>query len=376
MPSDTRTKAQLQKALSEAEAARTEAEKALDRTTKRLGSIESTAYNRDLEIRRLRREVANVVTAKEGVERRLATIETIQARNLGVADWVARPLPGKGEHRGTPVLMLSDLHLDERVSVAEMDGLNSYNREIAEQRLERVIESTIEMMHTYVAGLTLDGIVVALNGDIITGDIHEELMKTNQAPVPATIVHWLPILAGALTRLADAFGRVQVFCTDGNHDRTTKKIQKKKRAETSNAWIVYNVLAMLLEDDERITIEVSKAPEIVFDIYDTTFLQTHGDAFKGGGGVGGIWPPMMRWLKSKQNVRKFDIALIGHWHQLIYGQGIFVNGSLKGYDEYAMSLGFGFERPQQMLFVVTPENGVTHRLNVFADSKRELTLWS
>lgn len=360
----------------EVEADLAEAQDDLFKTQARLAKVEGVAYDREKEIKRLRRSLGNQAEAERALQQRLSTLDTIQAANLEVPEWITKPMPKPGEHHGTPVLMLSDLHLDEVVSVAEMDGLNSYNREIAEYRFERVIESTVEMMSTYVAGLTFDGIVVCLGGDIITGDIHDELAKTNESPVPGTIVHWIPILAAGIKRLADHFGRVHVPCVDGNHDRTYKFTPAKKRAESSNAWIIYNVLAMLLEDDDRVTFDISKSPEILFDVYDTRFLLTHGDAFRGGGGVGGIWPPMMRWLKSKLNVRHFDIALIGHWHQLIYGQGIFVNGSLKGYDEYAMSKSFGFERPQQMLFVVTPENGVTHRMNVFADSKREAPLWS
>jgi hypothetical protein len=46
-----------------------------------------------------------------------------------------------------------------------------------------------------------------------------------------------------------------------------------------------------------------------------------------------------------------------------------VNGSLKGYDEYAKDGGFGFERPQQALFFVTPEHGIVQRLPVFAEKR-------
>ena len=36
-----------------------------------------------------------------------------------------------------------------------------------------------------------------------------------------------------------------------------------------------------------------------------------------------------------------------------------VNGSLKGYDEYAAVSNFGFEAPAQGLFLMTPEHGKT-----------------
>ena len=80
----------------------------------------------------------------------------------------------------------------------------------------------------------------------------------------------------------------------------------------------------------------------------------------------------MRWVHKSATYynsvgQSFDYALIGHWHSLIYGQSVVINGSLKGYDEYAKRFKFGFERPQQALFYVAPERGITMRTAVHAD---------
>ena len=61
-------------------------------------------------------------------------------------------------------------------------------------------------------------------------------------------------------------------------------------------------------------------------------------------------------------------------HQLIMApeQGLIVNGSLKGYDEYASVSNFRPERPQQALWLVTPENGISVSAPVLvADRKKE-----
>jgi predicted phosphodiesterase len=305
------------------------------------------------------------------LEHLLDRIAQVRPEDMAVPPWL-RPAKATGQHRGTAVLMLSDLHLDEVVDLHEMDGLNRYDRDIAEARLERVVNGTVSLMQDYVAGLDLDGIVVALNGDIITGDIHDELARTNTAPVPATIAHWVPRLASALTHLADAFGNVFVPTADGNHDRTYKKTPAKQRAESSNAWIIYNWLADTLRHDDRIKFSISTAPAQRFDVYSTRFLLTHGDAFRSAGGVGGLYPSMLKYLLRMHQLYStarddFDVALLGHWHQYLTGKDFVVNGSLKGYDEYARSGGFTFERPQQALFVVTPENGITQSMPVFAD---------
>lgn len=321
----------------------------------------------------LKKDLADAIREAEGLRdelRHLAPLNVLES--LEAPAWLT-PKKKRTKHHGTPFLMLSDLHLDEVVDVEEMDGQNCYNREIAEMRLERVINSTIELCDTYVAGLEFDGIVCALGGDIITGIIHDELAESNEATVPETIVHWAPLLASGIKRLADRFGKVYVPCVDGNHDRMYHKIRMKKRATSSYAWIIYNSIAMLCADDDRITFSISKSPELLFDVYDTTFLLDHGDKFRGGGGIGGLYPPALKWLSRKQSIpgREFDYAVLGHWHQLIYHSSMIINGSLKGADEYARNHAFAFERPQQALFIVTPENGITIRTQVYADSKAE-----
>lgn len=317
--------------------------------------------------------LANAKLAREVEELRKLTdrLTSIHPGDLLVPDWVREPAQGKGHH-AMPVLLLSDLHLDEVVNLHDMDGMNSYDRAIAEVRLERIINATIKVLRRYVSGVTLDGITVMLLGDIITGTIHPELAETNEAAPPASIVHWVPLLASALRALADEFGFVFVPVVDGNHDRTTFKTRTKKRVENSYAWVIYNWLADTLRDDPRIQFKLTTSPQQLIDVYETTFLLTHGDSFRSAGGVGGLYPSLLKYMLRmhdlySQTKRDFDYALMGHWHQALEGQDFFVNGSLKGYDEYAKHGGFKFEKPKQQLFIVTPERGVTQRMHIEAE---------
>lgn len=313
-------------------------------------------------------------------QERITELETLMDRytaikpaDMKVPKWLTPKVARTSRvHRATPVLMLSDLHLDEVVDLYEMDGINEYNREIAHQRMDRVIEGAVKLSRQYVAGVKFDGIVVTLLGDIITGEIHDELTATNEATVPQTITHWVPYLASALKYLADEFGKVHVPCVDGNHDRRYKKVPAKQRATSSNAWIIYSWLADLCRGDERITFSLTTSPEQIISVYDTTFLLTHGDGFRSAGGVGGIYPSLLKFLHRKEAMyarvgRHIDYTLMGHWHSLMWGQNFMVNSTPKGHDEYAKSMGFGLERPSQGMFIVTPENGVTFRMPVFAD---------
>ena len=288
-------------------------------------------------------------------------------------DWVTHHVSGGKKHHATAVLMLSDLHLDEVVNKAEMDGINEYNRAIAEVRLHRVVESTVKLLKRYVAGVEIDGLVLAILGDIITGVIHDELARTNEAPPSASVVYWVPLLASAIKYLRDQLQvPIHVPAVDGNHDRFYGKPHHKQRALTSLAWIIYNWLADHLDGEEGITFNLTQSAEQVVSVYNTRLMLSHGDSFRSQGGIGGLYPSLLKWLLRRHDQyastsQDFDYALIGHWHQSLAGQDFFVNGSLKGYDEYAKALGFKFEVPKQHLFIVTPERGITGRYEVHAD---------
>lgn len=320
---------------------------------------------------RTRRELSKAQERIDELEALLDRYQVVKPADMKVPKWTTRKA-SKKTHRATALLCLSDLHLDERVDLAEMSGMNEYDRAIAERRLENVVEGTVKLASTYVSGVTWDGIVVALNGDILSGDIHDELARTNEAPTTASVTHWVPRLASALTHLADEFGHVFVPCTDGNHDRTYKKIPAKQRAESSFAWVVYNWLADMLRGDDRITFSITTAPGQVYPIYDTMFHQSHGDAFRSAGGVGGLYPSMLKHIHrldamwAAQGV-SVDCHLFGHWHQYLSGPNFIVNGSLKGYDEYARSSAFRPEPPRQALAVVTPERGIVQQMPVYAE---------
>lgn len=334
-----------------------------------MGIAELEAVDRAAdEMKLLRSANKSLVTERDELRRLLDRYSTIKPEDTKIPKWL-KPKRVTRAKTATGVLMLSDLHLDEVVDLHEMDGINEYNRAIAKERLERVVNMTVELLRRYVSGVHYDGLIAALLGDNITGVIHDELERTNEAPPAASIVYWVPILAAALVYLADEFGQLYVPCVDGNHDRFYKKTPKKQRAESSLAWIIYNWLADHLRDDDRITFGISTSPEQLIDVYDTTLLLSHGDGFRSSGGIGGIYPSMLKWLLRKHQLysdqkRDFDFALIGHWHQPIWHSDCIVNGSLKGYDEYAKDAGFSFSKPSQQLFTLVPERGIGHRITV------------
>jgi hypothetical protein len=74
-----------------------------------------------------------------------------------------------------------------------------------------------------------------------------------------------------------------------------------------------------------------------------------------------------RYLATSAN---FSTMWCGHWHQYLSTPSLIVNGSLKGYDEYAFVSNFQFEKPQQALAVLTPEHGITIQTPIFCSDRK------
>ena len=282
--------------------------------------------------------------------------------------WLARRT-AKADRVGTLCTVLSDMHLDEVVDPNEIEHRNAFSREIAEQRLERYFSGVVKLARHYLTGVNFDGVVLFLAGDSISGDIHEELTESNEGTALETVLHWSERIAAGITLLADEFGRVHVPVVVGNHGRRTRKPRAKRRARDNFDWLIGQMLARHFQADDRVTFQIPDGTDASVKVHGTTFLLTHGDQTGGGGGIGGIWPPLMRMIAKKRVRHDFDVLVCGHWHQLVMApaSGLIVNGSLKGFDEFAATMNFAPERAQQALWVTTPENGVTFSAPVFCD---------
>lgn len=274
---------------------------------------------------------------------------------------------------GVPSLFISDLHWGEVVDPSQIGGVNEYSLEIAQRRLRECVTRTIYLLKQHVVNPDFPGIVLILGGDMVTGDIHEELSATNEMEIMPTFVDLFGVLVWAISTLADQFGRVFVPCVTGNHGRNTKMIRAKGRNYTSFDWLLYVMLEKHFANDKRVSFYVPNGPDALFRIYGTRYLLTHGDQFRGGDGMIGALGPILRGdhkkrSRNSQTGQEYDILLMGHWHQLIQLRKLIVNGSLKGYDEYGNANNFPFEPPSQALWITHPEHGVTISMPVYVDS--------
>lgn len=335
--------------------------------------------------------------ARLRVENRVLTqqLEHIQKENLNAAEirrtiyglsenipdppkWVLRY--NKPKSSGVPVAALGDWHWGEIVRKSELEGVNEFNRRIARERVKVLTQTIIDLCFNHMTRPQYPGLVLPLLGDMITGDIHEELAETNDGPVMQSVLEVQDVLAETISHLADKFGQVFVPAVIGNHSRTTRKPRAKNRVFLSYEWNIYQQLERFFIRDKRVRFMIPESSDCLFHVAGHRFLLSHGDTLgvKGGDGIIGSLGPIMRGtMKLGRNQaqigRDYDTLLIGHWHQAMHlpENGVIVNGTLKGYDEFVHTILRGrYSRPSQSLFFVHPGYGITANWPIYLEKVR------
>jgi hypothetical protein len=334
----------------------------------------------------LKVEVKSLQTQLKAAEKeRLSTayvrkfIFDLADTQLKLPNWLIHPKKNKAGYPGVPCMMWSDWHWGEVVNKSEMNGINEYDMKIARERARQLFQTTVDLLKNYTVNPVYPGVVVNLGGDMVTGDIHEELTNTNDMPIMPTVIDLFGILVEGIQLMANQFGNVFVPCVTGNHGRNTKKIQHKQRAYTSFDWLIYQLLEKHFINDKRITFFIPDAPDASYKVYNHRYLLTHGDQFRGGDGIIGPIGPIMRGDNKKRSRNSqmgmdYDTMIIGHFHTLMMLPRLIVNGSLIGYNEYAFSGNFPFEPPAQALWMTHPDLGMTISMPIYTDRNTKRTV--
>lgn len=332
------------------------------------------AHDPETIITQLRAELAEA-KARASLEAAAQEIIGTAALNLSSRQYPAWIINAdkKAHDHGVPTLLLSDFHWGERVFREQVGGINEYSLTIARQRLRRTVETTFSLLGMLDGKRKYPGLVVALGGDMVSGSLHEELSRTNEAQEMKVLLDLVDNLIPAIAALADKFDNLFVPCVSGNHGRNSKRTWAKDRNATSFDWLCYQFLARHFANDTRVQFYIPEGQDALYNVYNTRYLLTHGDTLgHGGDGLIGFLGPVMRGdhkrrTRQQQINQPYDIMLCGHWHQFVATRRAVVNGSLKGYDEYAYTEAMPYEPAQQALWITHPRNGVTWSMPVRCD---------
>lgn len=349
-------------------------------------------------IHELEKELKEITRSELTDEQVIEMLYRVRDSQTDAPDWVLSPPREEMEGEDdwlVPVTFWSDWHFGEVVRSEEVSGVNEFNLDIARERIRRLVDRVISLSFEHGdPNVTYPGIVVMLGGDMISGDVlHDELTESNEIPVLRQVAELRGILIWALKKLAETFGQVLVVGVVGNHGRNTRKKRAKGRVHTSLEWNLYCQVRdhfqpitnsegeILFEGDDRFHFIIPTDTDAHFTVAGTRYMLTHGDnlGVRGGDGLIGALGPITRGKIKTRNSeaqigRDFDILCIGHWHQWMYmpNTGVIVNGSLKGYDEFArIELRASYQPPIQGLWFEHPLYGAIGCKEIYLDERRQ-----
>lgn len=320
---------------------------------------------------RLRAEQKDLLERLREAEARNAFVDRISAAPKTPS--IERRETRSGMHEAAAVVLASDWHVEEVVRPEAVAGRNEYNLEIATARSRRFFDGVRWLVDFNRSGFIVRDVLLWLGGDFISGYIHPELAESNELSPVESVLFVRDLLADGINHLlADQkTERLVIPCSYGNHGRSTEKRRIKTGAQNSYEWLLYNVLAKHFEREPRVEFVIDQSAHQYVEVFGRTLHFHHGDDVRFNGGVGGLAIPLMKRVPMWDRVRYADVHCIGHYHQLAdFGRAV-VNGSLIGYSDFAMSIGAGYEPPQQSFFLFDSKRGKSITAPIWVDARTD-----
>ena len=282
--------------------------------------------------------------------------------------------PTRGiDSQATAFLIGSDWHLEERVDPATCNGLNEYNLDIAKDSVANFFSNGERLVQITQKDVHIDTIIVALVGDIINGYIHEEFLEDNLlSPTEASLMALDVICSGIEYLVKKSKCKIKVVCKYGNHGRTTQRMRVATAYKNSYEWMLFQLVIREFRDHERVEVVLDNSYLTYVDVYGYTIRFHHGDAIRYEGGVGGVTIPVNKAIAQWDKHKQAYLDVFGHFHQLQLDTGAFkyvLNGSIVGYNAYAIKIKAAYEEPRQAFFLIDSKRGKTISAPIFVRKK-------
>lgn len=269
----------------------------------------------------------------------------------------------------TAIICLGDVHCEEEVLPESVNGLNEYNLEIADRRLNNFWNNSVRLLEITAKDTILDAVILNVLGDMITGNIHEENLE-NCLLQPMDAILWMQErMIGGLKLLSAKCKELKlpltVVCKVGNHSRITDKIHISTEEGNSLEWMLYHTLKKFFPE---ITWIIDRSYLTYLDLYGKTIRVHHGTAIKNGGGVGGVMIAMAKANDGWNRGRRADLNICGHGHQDIHAFDTIMNASVIGYNSFAVRIKAKYEEAKQKFFLYTSRGVVTSEHVIFLEA--------
>ena len=278
---------------------------------------------------------------------------------------------GKSDTEQIVVAPLTDTHVGDYVKADQMIGMNQYDIDIFNKRLSGWSESVYNLVELRRNIAPVNKLIVPMLGDMISGDIHDELARTNIDHCMGQMIRGANLIAQAIMFFAPHFQEIEVPCVVGNHGRMTRKPPMKDKYMDWD-YMLYQWVAAFCANQKNITFKIPRSFATSFDVYDRKVLIMHGDAISGAGSGTTIMNTIAKMRSVFEYGRAadnsniaipdhFDSVMLGHFHRVDeydIGTGeIHICGTMKGGDEFALQRLQVFTPPKQIVTYWHPQYG-------------------
>jgi hypothetical protein len=270
--------------------------------------------------------------------------------------------PGKVSSPVALVGHLTDWHIGMVTEPTEIEHFGANNFALATARSQTFGGRLINEAELHRSVYGLDELVLLCTGDFISGDIHEELLRTNEFPPPVQAVKAGYLLGGLIQMLAPHFARIRIeFLTPGNHDRLTKKPQKSEGGFNSWGFVVGHIAKQYVSALPGVEFNIHAMLEQIVTVAGWRYLITHGNGIIGTWGIPyyGVDRRKQREAMARMNMpekRHFHKIVLGHFHSALNHEHWQIGGSLTGTDANDHSQG-RHALPHQTAWFVHPKHG-------------------
>jgi hypothetical protein len=274
---------------------------------------------------------------------------TVQASDI-------RPKLSAGTSESAAVVVWSDHHSEELVRSGAVSGKNEFNLEIYDRRFSQLVHGTLAWLGIEQQKTTIKTLVIALLGDYFTNSIHEDAAESNLLSPMDAAYNAQNHLIGGIDYILEHTPKdleLLIVCHSGNHARITKKQRIATETGNSLEHYMYYVMRDHYKGNKRIKFQIAEGYHsfvTFFDHYKIRFH--HGHAIKYAGGVGGITISVNKAIAQWNKTQWADLDVFGHFHTKFDGGNFIANGSLIGYNPYAVFIKASYEKPSQTFFLI------------------------
>lgn len=277
------------------------------------------------------------------------------------------------------VMQVCDWHMGAVQEADEIEGFNSYSPEICELRNLHYVNSIIEWIERKRLSYRINKLSILVTGDLVSGDIHDELRITNAFPVTMQIVKASELLAKQVSILAPNFEHIAVeYVGADNHGRLTKKPQAKEEGINSYNYLAGYMASLHLSRFSNVEFNLYPVNEKVVQVGPRQYLLTHGHGIRGWMGI--PWYSVERKQNREARARLqlvmdaydnemrmlrqvgFHKFVFGHFHYPIDTPHYSACGSTQGTDAYDHVNGRHAD-PSQSAWIIHPTKGEFDRIN-------------